>query len=183
MDEKHWIDYVSAIGSIATPILVLLLTAVGWMYRQSFERRIKLEEKLRENRIEIYNAILEPFILLLMTDEAWNSDKRNKGKDKNQIAIDKMLSLGYRKLAFKLSLIANDEVVESYNDLMQYFYNRADESESPTNEQLKEMMSLLGNFLLEIRRSMGNETTKLDNWAMLEWFMKDARKFRVGKFV
>jgi len=64
---------------------------------------------------------------------------------------------------------------------MQYFYNQADEEEAPSNDKLKEMMSLLGNFLLEIRRSMGNETTKLDNWAMLEWFMTDARKLRHGK--
>ena len=40
------------------------------------------------------------------------------------------------------------------------------------------MMSLLGTFLLEIRKSMGNETTALDNWDMLEWFLKDARRFR-----
>jgi hypothetical protein len=40
------------------------------------------------------------------------------------------------------------------------------------------MMSLLGAFLLEIRRGMGNETTKLDNWDMLEWFLTDARKYR-----
>lgn len=180
MEEKHWVDYVSALGSIATPVLVLLLTAVGWKYKKSVERKIELEEKLRANRIEIYNAILEPFIILLMTDAAWKSDKRNKGKDKNLLAMNQMLSLEYRKVAFKLSLIANDAVVKSYNNLMQYFYNHANSSEAPDNERLREMMSLLGGFLLEIRRSMGNETTELDNWSMLEWFMTDAKKLRDG---
>ena len=180
MEEKDWIDYISAFGSIATPILVMLLTAVGWKFRKSFERRIELEEKLRKDRIEIYNSILEPFIILLMTDAAWQSDKKNKNKDKNLLATNQMLSLDYRKLAFQLSLMGNDAVVKSYNDLMQYFYNQADDSETPSNEKLREMMSLLGKFLLEIRRSMGNETTKLDNWAMLEWFMTDARKLRHG---
>lgn len=117
-----------------------------------------------------------------MTDAAWQSDKRNKGKDKNVLATSQMLSLEYRKLAFKLSLIANDAVVRSYNDLIQYFYNHADEAETPSTEKLKDMMSLLGTFLLEIRRNMGNESTELDNWAMLEWFMTDARKLRDGKF-
>ena len=182
MDEKDWIDYLSAIGSVATPILVLLLTAVGWKYRQSMERKFLLEEKLRDDRIEIYNQILEPFIILLMTEAAWQSDKKNKGKDKNEIAVAEMLSLAYRKVSFKLSLIGSDSVVCSFNNLMQYFYSKSNETQQPTNDQLKEMMSLLGCFLLEIRKSMGNETTQLDNWGMLEWFMTDARKMRSGAY-
>lgn len=39
------------------------------------------------------------------------------------------------------------------------------------------MLGLLGQFLLEIRRSMGNEETKFTNWEMLEWFLKDARRY------
>ncbi len=178
MEEKHWIDYLSAVGSIATPVLVMLLAAVGWKYRKSFERKIELEEKLRKDRIGIYNSILEPFIILLMPDAAWQSDNKNKNKDKNALATSKMLSLEYRKIAFQLSLIGNDSVVKSYNNLMQYFYNYVDDAKIPSNKKLREMMSLLGTFLLEIRRSMGNETTKLDNWSMLEWFMTDAKKLR-----
>lgn len=182
MEDKMWLDYLSAIGSAATPILVLLLTAVGWKYRQSMERRMKLEEKLRNDRIEIYNQILEPFIILLMTEAAWESEKKNRGKDKNAIAISQMLSLDYRKVSFKLSLIGSDPVVNSFNDLMQYFYNQADDSQNPSTKQLKIMMSLLGSFLLEIRKSMGNEATRIDNWGMLEWFMTDARKMRDGTY-
>lgn len=181
MIEKTWIDYLTAIGSVATPIMVLILTAVGWKYRQSIEHRIKLEEKLREDRIEIYNAILEPFIILLMTDAAWESDKKNKGKDKKQIAVSQMLSLDYRKVSFKLSLIGSDDVVKSFNNLMQYFYNQSGDGQSPDMNKLREMMSLLGTFLLEIRRSMGNEATKIDNWGMLEWFLTDARKLKSGQ--
>jgi|CXWL01.1.fsa_nt_gi hypothetical protein len=181
MVEKTWIDYLSAIGSVATPILVLILTAVGWKYRQSIERRIKLEEKLREDRIEIYNAILEPFIILLMSDAAWQSDKKNKGRDKNQIAVSQMLSLNYRKVSFKLSLIGSDDVVKSFNNLMQYFYNQSGDGQNPDMSKLREIMSLLGTFLLEIRRSMGNEATKIDNWGMLEWFLTDARKLKSGQ--
>jgi len=53
MEEKDWVDYLVAIGSIATPILVLVLTAVGWKARSSIERKIELENKLRDERIEI----------------------------------------------------------------------------------------------------------------------------------
>lgn len=182
MEEKNWLDYISAIGSISTPILVLILTAVGWKYKQSVERKMKLEEKLRDDRIDIYNQILEPFIILLMTDTAWQSDKRNKGKNKDDIAVAQMLSLDYRKTSFKLSLIGSDSVVSSFNNLMQHFYNQEDNNQTLSNNQLKTMMSLLGTFLLEIRKSMGNETTKIDNWGMLEWFMTDARKMRDGTY-
>jgi hypothetical protein len=177
--EKHWLDYLTAIGAIATPILVLVLTAVGWRLRQSVERERHLEDKLRDDRINTYNFILEPFIILFMTEAAWSLDKANKGKDKSEVATAKMLSLEYRKSAFKLSLVGSDPVVLAYNELMQFFYAQGD-IPAPTEEKLKRMLSLLGTFLLEIRRSMGNEASKLSNWQMLEWFMQDARKLASG---
>ncbi len=178
MEETNWIQYLSAIGSVATPVLVLILTGVGWKYRQSMERKIKIEEKLRDDRIDIYNKILEPFIILLMTEAAWNSDKKNRGKNKNDIGGALVLSLDYRKVSFKLSLIGSDSVVLAFNELFQYFYNQADAGATADEEKTRQMLILLGNFLLEIRKSMGNETTKIDSWGMLEWFITDARKYR-----
>jgi hypothetical protein len=175
--DKHWLDYVSAIGAIATPIFVLVLTALGWRLRQSLDRQRTLEDKLREDRIVAYNQILEPFIILFMTDAAWEMDKQNRGKNKSDIAIAKMLSLEYRKLGFKLSLVGSDNVVFAYNGLMQFFYAHS-ETSIASEEHLRTMMGHLGTFLLEIRRSMGNEATKVSNWQMLEWFMTDARKWQ-----
>ena len=180
MDEKNWMDYAVAVGTIATPLLVLLLSAVGWKYRQSMERRLKMEERLRDDRIATYNQILEPFIVLLMTDAAWQSDKRNRSKDKNEVATSKMLSLDYRKTSFSLSLIGSDSVVSSYNNLMQHFYRQKDVAQLASSEQTRTTMRLLGNFLLEIRKSMGNEATKIDNVGMLEWFITDASEIRDG---
>lgn len=177
MTEKHWLDYLAALGAIATPVFVLGLTAIGWRLRRQVERQIELEDKLREDRIAIYNHILEPFIILLMTDAAWQHDKQNRGKDKSEIALGKMLSLEYRKVAFKLSLVGSDAVVLAYNDLFQHFYSQGD-TPNASEENLKIMMGLLGKFLLEIRRSMGNAATHLNQWQMLEWFMTDARKWR-----
>lgn len=175
--EKHWIEYIAAFGSIATPVLVLTLTAIGWRLRRRLDRQLELEDKLREDRIDIYNHILEPFIILLMSDAAWHHDKQNRGKEKGEVAIGKMLSLEYRKHAFKLSLVGSDLVVLAYNDLFQHFYAQGDNPDASENN-LKTMMALLGNFLLQIRRSMGNESTALNQWQMLEWFITDARKLR-----
>jgi len=177
MAEKHWLDYLTAFGAIATPLFVLILTGVGWKFRKSIDRRLALEDKLREDRINTYNIILEPFTILLMIQAAWEHEKQNKNKSKDDIAVGKLLSLDYRKAAFKLSLIANDDVVLTYNELMQFFYSQGDQPIT-SDEKLKAMLSLLGKFLLEIRKSMGNEATKLDYWQMLEWFMTDVRKIR-----
>lgn len=180
MPEKDWIDYMVALGTVATPVLVLVLSAIGWKFRQSFERRIKLEEKLRDDRIEIYNQILEPFIILLMNDTAWASDPKNKGKNREKTILSKMLSLEYRKVSFQLSLIGSDPVVIAFNNLMQCSYKNSENDPRNSSENSKEIMSLLGAFLLEIRKSMGNDSTKIDNWGMLEWFITDIKKFRHG---
>jgi hypothetical protein len=173
------VDYVTAIGAIATPIMVAILSGIGLKLKQRIERQNQLEDKLRDDRINTYNEILEPFILFLTSDAAWESDPKNRKKNKVDIATRKMLSLDYRKAGFKLSLVGSDEVVSAYNNLMQLFYQAGD---NPSHEvalgNLRTMMDLLGTFLLEIRRSMGNEHTELDNWEMLEWFLKDAREQR-----
>jgi len=58
LSDEHRVFFnvigVVAIGSISTPILVLVLTALGWKARTSIKRRIELENKLRDDRIEIY---------------------------------------------------------------------------------------------------------------------------------
>ncbi len=177
MKELSWVDYLTATGAVATPLLVLLLGAIGWRIRTSLDRQFALEDKLRESRIETYNNILEPFIILLMSEAAWLSDKKNKGKDKRQIALSMLLSLSYRTTGFKLSLVGSDAVIQSYNDLMQFFFN-TNEDDKLTENDYKKILHMLGRFLLEIRRSMGNEATKLDSWDMLEWFIVDARKLR-----
>ena len=178
MDVPTWIQYVTAIGTVATPILVAVLTVVGWRLRNRLERQAQLEDQLRTDRIGIYNVILEPFIILLTTDASWQSDPKHKNRDKNQIAQDLLLSIDYRRKAFQMSLVGSDGVVKAYNDLMQFFYREGSHPGPQTTEQTKTMMALLGGFLLEIRRSMGNEATSLQNWDMLEWFMTDARKWR-----
>ena len=177
MDDKNWIEYVVAVATVLTPVLIVILTAIGWKYRQSIEHKFKIEEKLQDDRIEIYQQILDPFIILLMSENAWLSDPKNKSKDKNRVALSRLLSVEYRRISFKLSLIGSDAVVISFNELMQYAFHMSEDGKNATDSG-KEVMSLLGNLLLEIRRSMGNEATKIDNWGMIEWFITDARKYR-----
>src|SRR5690606_9995416 len=115
--------------NIATPILILALTGVGWTVKNRIERSRDredywrgLEEKLRDDRIEVYNIILEPFIILFMKDEAFALSKEYRNKDKGQVASEKLLSLEYRQAGFKLMLFGSDSVVRAYNTLLQHTY-------------------------------------------------------------
>lgn len=170
-DAPTWLAYVTALGAIATPIIVIALGAWGWLIRSRFERRVELENQLREDRIQIYNDILEPFVIAFTADLAWKSDPKRKNKSKEEALTDILLSLDYRRKAFKMVLLGSDGVVRAYDNLMQHFYNQTGPGANPLP-----MLSLLGDFLLEVRRSMGNEATKLTNVHMLEWFITDLRE-------
>lgn len=175
MAEQSWLDIVTAIGAVATPILVLGLTGVGWRIRESVERRRTAEERLSDERVEIYKKVLEPFFILLMPDAAWDYDRKRKNKDKIAVAMGIMYSIEYRQVSAHLSLIGSDGVVKAYNELMQYVFH----SEAGGDlESAQMLLSKLGGFLLAIRRSVGNEETDLDNWAMMEWFITDAATHR-----
>jgi hypothetical protein len=177
---------ITALGSIITPILVLILAGLGWTVRQSIERNQEqevylreLEEKLRDDRIAIYNKILEPFIILLTSDTAFQNETKYKNKTKQEVATAMMVSVDYRQTAFKLVLIGSDDVVKAYNDLMQFFYGRETvEANEDKGKVAFTTLKLLGQFLLEIRKSMGNRQSKLDNLEMLEWMMKDMKEIR-----
>jgi hypothetical protein len=181
---QETIDTLTALAAIVTPLLLLALGDMGWLLKHSIERaqaqhidqlsRVReLDDNMRSDRIATYNALLEPFFLLFTTEAAFSQDKAYKGKNKIELATSLMLSVEYRRIGFKLSLIANDDVVRAYNKLMQYFYQN-EGSQAPLEVQTSTWIRLLGDLLLAIRRSMGNETTSLDRWEMIEWFMKDA---------
>jgi hypothetical protein len=182
--EKDLLDTISAIATLITPFLLIGLAGLGWMIKNKVissqakevykDTRIReLEDKLREDRIKIYNAILEPFFLLFTSEEAFAKDPKFKNKNRNDLAMAKMLSVEYREVGFKLSLVANDSVVRSYNKLMQYSYH-TEKDQRPLEIKVCDWMALIGDLLLEVRKSMGNESSNLDRWEMVEWFMTDA---------
>jgi hypothetical protein len=82
MTSPEILQWVTALGAIATPVILTLLTAVGWSIQRRVEknqkieselreRARKLEEELRSDRLEVYNAILEPFIILFVKEQGF----------------------------------------------------------------------------------------------------------------
>ena len=170
------LNAIVAAADIITPLALLILGTVVWKYRQSFERKIKLEEQLREERIGIYDKVLEPFIIIFMPEAAWELARKNKNDSRESAALKLMTSVEYRNAAFKLYLIGSDTVVSSYNDLFQYFYSLNNKTSGGLD--ISTAISLYGAFLLEIRKSMGNEHAKIDKWGMLKGFINDVEKYQ-----
>lgn len=168
------VDWIAAIGTILTPLALALLAGVGWAIRIRTERTIKQEEALRDNRIEVYDQILEPFTIMFAKNESLAADRSNKGKSKSALMSEIIGSKQYRQAGFKMVLMGSDDVVRAYNNLMQFFFVENVEEQVKTNPRMP--LEMMGTLLLEIRKSVGNEKTKLTNLEMLEFFITDIRQ-------
>jgi len=152
-------DWLQILG----PTLLMVLGGIiTWFTKSKIEELHAIEEKLRKERRNIYAQILDPYIRLF-------ADIKGKGPDE---ALKMITSYNYKKTAFDLNLFGSDEVVHAYNNLMKHAYK----AEATGNKDPKEMMSLWGELLLEIRKSLGNKNTKLNKFDMLKAMVKDIDK-------
>lgn len=140
-----------------------LFTSMGglvvWYFQSRAEKLRKLEESLRERRLELYAKALDPYFRIF----AGLGDQRSE----TRILTD-MRDADYRRTIFHLSMFGSDEVVRAFNAMMQFTY-RLDSAPSDP----RELMRLWALVLLAIRRSAGNPGTKLDEWDMLAATIKD----------
>ena len=90
---------------------------ISWFLKTRKEDLRTIEERALERRIETYNTILHPLIVMF--------SNRTNEKEKSK-AINEIGSITYRKAAFNLMTFGSDEMVNSYNDMMQSFYKKED---------------------------------------------------------
>ena len=156
-------DWLQILGPYILIVLSAIISGIFTLYIKSrVEELNATKEKLKEEQRNIYSQILDPFIQIFV-------DLKGQGLSQ---AIQKIKSYEYRKTAFDLNLVGSDEVVRAYNILMQYTFK----SEASAGKDPREMMRLWGSLLLEIRKSLGQRNTKLDEWDMLRGMIKDIDK-------
>jgi AcrR family transcriptional regulator len=156
--EKETLTIITTLGA---PILVLIGGLITWFFKSKREELQAVEERALEKRIETYNELLHPLIVMF-------SNKTNqKIKDK---AIAQIGSLEYRKANFNLITFGSDEMVTSYNNMMQSFYK----NESENNPKLA--LKNFAGFLLSVRKDVYNKNTKLKDWDMLKFMITDIEK-------
>ena len=150
--------------SLGPSLLMIIGGLIVWIIKSKIEELRAIEEKLREDRRKIYEQILDPYIQLFTNLE------------KTEEAMKKITSYEYKKTSFNLYLFGSDSVIRAYNQMVKYAF----ESEtSKTQESYKQMVVILwGKFMLEIRKSLGNKRTKLNELDMLEGLLKDMEKIK-----
>jgi hypothetical protein len=150
-------DWLQGLG---VPVLLGVGGLFAWALRSRMEEVRSAQERLAGERRMLYAQLLDPYVRIFAAkgDEAVLSAVRNQ-----------ILSPEYRKTALEVMLIGTDEVVQAYNDLMQYFYKQ--QAEPPGNPF--ETLHLYGVLLLAIRKSLGNTSTGLDEWDMLSHTITD----------
>jgi len=139
------------IGGISSWITLFL--------KSKIENLREMERRLNDKRWQIYIKVLEPYFILF-------SDIKGKGVDN---AIEKINTSKYRQSTFELNIFGSDEVVRANNKMYQFLYKNRDLSKKNT------VVILFGKLILEIRKSIGNKKTKLDEIEMLESMIKDIK--------
>lgn len=151
---------------IAKTIVIGLVGFFIWRHQHNLERNFKMAENLNKYKIEVYNEIMEPFVILCMSEEAWLLDPRSnkvKTRTKEQTTASIIMSVKYRRLLFQLCMFCSDRAVHIYNGI----------TDSNREEGSNEPVKLFADLILEIRKSVGNEETALTREDVLTLFVSD----------
>lgn len=149
------------ITALGAPLLVFIGGMITWFLKTRREDLQAIEERALERRIETYNIILHPLIVMFANKSI------QKEKDK---AFDEIGSVAYRKAAFNLITFGSDDLVNSYNEMMQSFFKNEAQSDP------KLTMKKFAQFLLCIRKDVYDKNTKLKEWDMLKFMITDIEK-------
>ena len=149
---------VTILIGLGSPVLVSIGALLSWYLKTRKEELQAIEERALERRIETYNKILHPLIVLFST----GADRKQKEE-----ATKSITSIEYRQAAFNLITFGSDEMVNSYNEMMQSFYNGG------ANNAPVETMKKFANFLLSVRKDVNDKNTDLEAWDMLKFMIKD----------
>ena len=147
-----------------SPLLIVVGGIITWFLKSRSEELRATEERLSAERRKIYAEILAPYVKLFAGISRGDAVANDIGKE---ITSDE-----YRKAIFELGLLGSDDVVHAYNDLMQYFFKLG----TTGKQDMRVTVRLWGRLRLEIRRSLGNKKTKLNEFDMLRGEITDIDK-------
>ena len=143
---------------VFSTVLASVVGLVVWFIQSRIEQIRRERDRLHDDRRKIYADLLEPYIRMFSAV----NDPKVQAQVTRQI-----VSMEYRKTSFEFSLLASDQVVRAFNDMMQFFFTVGEQA-----DPIK-MLTLWGAFLLEIRKSIGEPKTKLTAVEMLRGQITD----------
>jgi hypothetical protein len=143
------------VTALAIPGLLALGGFLAWAVRSTIEDYREAERQLTAERRELYEQVLEPFLIPLVTAD----DEADAATALQEAAF---ASPEYRRAVFQMTLFASDEVVRAFGDI----------TNSGTNPSANPMV-LWARLLLAIRKSVGNKGSQLKLVDMLRPTIND----------
>jgi wyosine [tRNA(Phe)-imidazoG37] synthetase (radical SAM superfamily) len=147
---------------------ILLPTFFGtgiltWWVRGKIDEAQQIRAKLRAEQRERYAQVLNPYIQLFAKPQRLNE------------VINVIQSPEYRKEVFDFVLVADDDVLKAYVEMMNHFGSEA--AATRTEKELFTALRAFGRVLIELRKSVGNKDTDPTEIEALQVVgIKDARK-------
>ena len=146
----------TAVISCLVVIVSGLIAGLGYLYKSEKERRKEIERQLSEHKYEVYMAVMDLFTEAIDAAVAGTLSTREER------------IVHTRDLCKKLIIYGSDDVVTSYQKLMDALLTEAHDS--------TKLAPAIGNVILSIRRDMGNPRTKLTLHEALHQFALDIRE-------
>ncbi len=143
------LNIIISVLAALSPILLVILGGIGWLYRHEKERREAVERQLSEHKYKTYITLLDIFFDVMKATKA--------GKTIDQIdLVDRMFDTNKN-----LILYGSDNVVNTY----QKWLGSAREG--------KVKLGQFGEIIISIRQDMGNPKTKITSEEVLRQFIVD----------
>ena len=175
--EPSTLDDIATIATIVTPILLALILFLQRRFEAARKkedddraRAQRLEDEMRETRMELGEKALEPFFEVLNATKQPEQARGRRSARSRQTDTPAIDFAEFRRIAFRLSLYGDDDVLKAFNRFMRLAYSMEGGQKSDDPESI---LRPLGGLILAIRKSAGNEATSLDELEILQWMISD----------
>jgi hypothetical protein len=142
-------DTALTILTALTPVLVVLLGGVGWLYKHERERRTAAEHQVSERKYQAYLTLLNIFF------EQMKAIRQKKQLDQDEL-VDRMFDANK-----ELMLYASDDVLSLYHDWL-------NKSRAGVVD-----MEQFGSLIVAIRKDMGHPKTHITSDEVLRQMITD----------
>lgn len=143
-------------AALITGLIAIIATSLTITIPKYLEKRMEIEEHLREKKSQTYKELVELLFKILM------GSKTNESLTENELI--KFMS----RFTENLILWGSEEVIQNYKAYRMYFVNR-NQGEALTLESI----NLMENLLLAIRKDMGHKNKGLQQGDILSLFIND----------
>ncbi|WP_201714652.1 hypothetical protein [Rossellomorea arthrocnemi] len=146
-------------AALITGLIAIIATSLTITIPKYLEKKMEIEEHLREKKSETYKELVELLFKVLMGSKTGNS------------LTEKELIQSMSKFTENLILWGSEDVIKSYKSYRDYFINR-----TSGQELSLESIQIMENLLLSIRRDMGHKNKNLEKGDILSLFINDLDK-------